>query len=317
MLLLAQYLKKLTALKVDRSKGAPAPHKPILVLSILQLIAAGQISENKIYITPALVACFKDIWHALVQNPRFSSNFALPFYHLKSEGWWHLQTFPGKEILLTSSNSIRSFSHLKEAVAYASLNNDLYELLQDAANRTQLMQALLQHYFGQILDGILNATGYGITEKFEEQILHDESSVYKTRTAIADEEEIFIRGGIFKKVVPRIYNYTCCITGMRLVANREVQMIDACHIVPFADSHDDTISNGLSLCPNLHRAFDRYLISIATDYRVLVSPHILESTGNYSIKNLRGKEILLPTQSEYLPSIENLQKHNDRFYAYQ
>jgi len=29
--------------------------------------------------------------------------------------------------------------------------------------------------------------------------------------------------------------------------------------------------NGLALCPNLHRAFDRGLIAISDDYRVVVS----------------------------------------------
>ena len=316
-MLLTYYLKKLQSLKIDRSKGAPAPHKPILALSILQSIADGTITENKIYITAELVARFKDNWHLLVHNPRFTSNFALPFYHLKSEGWWHLKTYPGKEILLTSSNSIRSFSHLKEAVAYACLSEDFYQIIQVAANREYLMQALMHTYFDHVSGDISTTSGYGIVQQVEKQILHESPATYKAQTAVADEEEIFIRGGVFKKVVPRVYNYTCCITGMRLVADREVQMIDACHIVPFAESHDDTISNGLSLCPNLHRAFDRYLVSIDINYCVLVSPNLSESVGDYSIKRLTGKRILLPSQKAYFPSIENLKMHNDKFYSYQ
>ncbi|WP_201288840.1 HNH endonuclease signature motif containing protein [Polaribacter septentrionalilitoris] len=39
-------------------------------------------------------------------------------------------------------------------------------------------------------------------------------------------------------------------------------MIDACHIVPFSISNDDTIPIGISLSPNLYRAFDRGLITI-------------------------------------------------------
>jgi len=31
----------------------------------------------------------------------------LPFYHLKSNGFWHLPTLPGKEIALISSHSIK------------------------------------------------------------------------------------------------------------------------------------------------------------------------------------------------------------------
>jgi hypothetical protein len=30
-----------------------------------------------------------------------------------------------------------------------------------------------------------------------------------------DKEELAARGGVFKRMVPRIYNYTCCISSMR------------------------------------------------------------------------------------------------------
>ncbi len=119
-----------------------------------------------------------------------------------------------------------------------------------------------------------------------------------------------MRGGVFKKVVPRIYNYTCCISGMRVTAGSAVQMIDACHIVPFSESHDDTIGNGISLCPNLHRAFDRGLISIDENYKVIVSSQFRESDeSDYSIRKYQSKRILLPTEEKYRPSRENLIWH--------
>jgi putative restriction endonuclease len=99
---------------------------------------------------------------------------------------------------------------------------------------------------------------------------------------------------------------------MRVIVDKEVQMVDACHIIPFSESHDDTISNGLSLCPNLHRAFDRGLISISDEYRVLVKS-FYETDNGYSIKQFDGAKILLPLRSEYLPSRDNLAQHRKRF----
>lgn len=99
------FIRKLSKLKIDRSKGAPAPHKAVLLISVIQLIDTGFISDNRILITPELVARFKDNWHFLVKNDRFNPNFSLPFYHLKSDGIWHLKTILGREILLTSSHS--------------------------------------------------------------------------------------------------------------------------------------------------------------------------------------------------------------------
>jgi putative restriction endonuclease len=86
-------------------------------------------------------------------------------------------------------------------------------------------------------------------------------------------------------------------------------MIDACHIVPFSLSKDDTVTNGVSLSPNIHRAFDRGLISFSDDYRLLVSKSIIETNSPYSIKQFEGREILLPKNPGYNPSIENIQWH--------
>ena len=87
-------------------------------------------------------------------------------------------------------------------------------------------------------------------------------------------------------------------------------MLDACHIIPFAKSHNDTISNGLALCPTLHRAFDRHLIAIDDNYRVIVSKSFIErSDSPYSIQQFEGKHILLPSTNKFYPAQDNLQNH--------
>jgi putative restriction endonuclease len=88
-------------------------------------------------------------------------------------------------------------------------------------------------------------------------------------------------------------------------------LIDACHIVPFSQSHDDTISNGISLCPTLHRAFDRGLIAIDPDhFTVLVSKRLSEPVESvYSILQFAGNSIQLPTEAKYRPAQKNLETH--------
>jgi len=308
MTALEKYIGKFSQLRVDRTKGAPAPHKPILLLSIISEIEKGNIVENKIYITPELVAQFKDYWHQLVCNPTFSSNFSLPFYHLKNDGFWFLNTFVGKEILLTSSQSIKSFGQLKDVIDFASFNEMLYQLLITADTRELLRNALLDVYFNNARISENNK----IIADISNQILHDSAAVYKTRAAYFDEEEVFVRGGVFKKEIPRIYNHTCCISGMRIITSDSTQMIDACHIIPFSESHDDTICNGLSLCPNLHRAFDRGLIAIDESYKVIIKVFTEDSTA-YSIKQFERKPILLPLAKDHYPAQTNLYLHRKRF----
>lgn len=305
---LSRYIRKFTGLRRGSVKGVKAPHKPIMLLAVLDVIEKKEICFNQIPISPGLVASFKDFWSQLVKDSRFSENFSLPFYHLLSDGFWHLQTLPGREVALTTSHSIRSFAYLKEVVAYAFLDQELFDLLMNPETRNILKRVLLDAYFPHshlqsnlLIDKIIN------------QILNDSPAVYRTKALGFDEEEVFVRNGIFKREIPRIYNYTCAISGMRIIADAGIQMIDACHIIPFSESHDDTITNGISLCPNLHRAFDRGLISLDPDYRVLVKP--FDEQGNaYSIKQFEGKPFLLPRNKEHFPAQENLAVHRARHH---
>src|SRR5215218_3067614 len=301
---LAQYIYKFSKLRVDRSKGKPAPHKPILLLSVISGIERKEIKDNKIQITPELVATFKDYWYKIVVDPKFTSNFSLPFYNLKRDGFWHLQIYLGRELILTSSNSIKSFSQLKQVVEYAYFNDDLFELLLNEHTRQILKQTLLDTYFTNIK---LKQPNRLISEIIN-QIFHEPPSIYKTKALTFDEEEVFVRNGVFKKEIPKIYNFASAISGMKIISNSDVQMVDACHIVPFSESHDDTISNGISLCPNLHRAFDRGLISISSEYEVLVKP-FFEEENLYSIRQFLGRKILLPNNDQFFPSQQNLAAH--------
>lgn len=305
---LLYYCKKFSNLHTAKVRGKTAPHKAVLLLAIIEEIDKFEVIENKICITPELVATFKDLWCQVVHDNIFTANFSLPFYHLKSEGFWHLRTKFGREIILTSSNSIKSFAQLKEVIEYAYFNDDLFQLLIEQHSRSILKQALLTSYFPNSQISYSN----GLIETITEQILHEPSELYKSKAALFDDEEVFIRGGVFKKEIPKIYNYTCCISGLRIITDKEVQMIDACHIVPFSVSGDDTIGNGISLCPNLHRAFDRGLISIDENYRVIGKPFV-EEVNAYSIKQFEGKELSLPRLKEFYPLKENFRKHREKF----
>ena len=122
--MLPTYLRRFQKLRVASSRQhGEAPYKPALLLAVLEGIADGTIQGNRIEITPELIAAFKAICADLGTSTMFTAaNFALPFYHLRSDGFWHLHTWPGLEILLTKSNSVRSFRHLRDVVAYAALD---------------------------------------------------------------------------------------------------------------------------------------------------------------------------------------------------
>lgn len=320
-----KYIHLFETLNRGYNKGlGKAPHKPILLLSIIQLIHRKEIISNRIFITPELLIEFKNIWNIMVDTPH-TPNFALPFFHMRSESFWHLVTKPEMELNVTKSKSIKSFKNLKESIAFAEVDKYLFELLTDCNTRTILEQAIVQKYFKNTESNysiILSNVNKEVL-KIENQILNEPKAEYQNhlnelRASLNDdefEEELFIRGGLFKKTIPKIYNHSCCISGMRIKSSQNAQMIDACHIIPFSISKDDTIPNGISLSPNLHRAFDRGLITINQDYIVRISPTVTENETVFSLSQFNGNQIILPKKASWYPSPESLQWHNKEVFA--
>lgn len=316
---ITRYLKALSKLNRGVTKYGKAPHKIILLLTVLQAFRNNLILKNEIYVSPELVAIFKINWNKLVLTDHVC-NFALPFWHLKGEGFWHLIPKRGFEAAFHLKKSVSSLGELNSAVLFAKLDNELFELMRNEKNNSIMQQFLLDTYFpGNKIDFNDSRVGQqNLFDEIEAKILHEDPEVYGKEIEILlsekNEEEIYIRGSIFKREISKIYNNTCCISGMKVDATINVSMVDACHIIQWTESHDDTITNGIALCPNLHRAFDRGLIAIDSNYKVVVSSVFREDESIYSIRNFEGKQILLPKQSEYFPLKKNFESHMKNVY---
>jgi putative restriction endonuclease len=316
--LLQKYIKAFLKLRIDRSHG-PAPHKPILLISILQAFQNGFQNNHKIYITPELIALFKTNWNLLVTT-NHDCRISYPFYYLKSEKFWKLIPRIGFDNINMIGSIVKSFSKLNSAIEYAVIDEDLCELMKNQKYNVILMQSILDKYFPNSKSNFINSS-HGqnqLLNEIENKILKESSEEYRQEIKKLleqnNDEEIFLRGSLFKREVPKIYNNTCCISGMRIDATANISMIDACHIVPFSESYDDTITNGIALCPNLHRAFDRGLIGIDKNYKVIVSKSFSENITNYSIKSFEGKMLRLPKIKNYYPLKENFNWHMNNIF---
>lgn len=309
---LEKFVNKFQKLRIDKAHGI-APHKPILLLAIIKSFEENKIQENKIFVTPELVATFKDIWSTLGSEIH-QSNFALPFFHLKSDKFWELIPKIGFENLLKNSAQVRSIKLLSEVVDFAKLDSELFDLLKNAESRKILKLTILNEYFPDKVKIYLEDKGSNkhYLEDIEQEILESKAIIDESKI---QEDELFVRKGLFKRLVPKVYNFTCCVSGLNITSLFDIAMIDACHIVPFSVSHDDSISNGISLCPNLHRAFDRGLISVDEKYRLIVSNSFVETNkSDYGIKKFAGNTILLPNDSLFLPSQSNFEWHRTHIF---
>lgn len=313
------YLRAFSRLLRAPTKYGKAPHKIVMLLSVLQAVQNNDIKENCIGISPELVLLFRANWSKLVHTNHVN-NFALPFWHLKSEGFWNPVPKYGFENILHLKESVSSLGVLNSVINYVKLDDPLFRIMKDAEGNKILQQFLMQQYFPEVTETYQApmVEQKKLFNNLESKILNETPREYvaeiKELLLQKNEEEIFLRGSLFKREVPKIYNYSCCISGMKIDSMYAISMVDACHIVPFSESYDDTITNGIALCPNLHRAFDRGLIAIDEKYRVMVSPTFMEDNNTYSIRTFENKEISLPDKEDFYPSKINFEWHREKIF---
>ena len=145
--MILRYLEDFQRLNTNAPNGKSRPYKPALLLAVIESIELGTIQNRRVYITPELIAAFRRQLIILGATGAYQSrHFAYPFYHLKNESFWRLKEKPDKKIIVTAANSITGLRQLSEAIDYAQLDINLWELLVSNNTRNRLRNALLGRY---------------------------------------------------------------------------------------------------------------------------------------------------------------------------
>jgi putative restriction endonuclease len=146
---------------------------------------------------------------------------------------------------------------------------------------------------------------------YPESLVHDPNS--KDGKDRIRECKTRVGQGTFREMILNNYSSRCCITGLDIPAvNR------ASHIIGWADPKGRKIrmdqQNGLCLSATYDAAFDKHLISLDDDYRIILSKEIKEHYTSESVqthfKNKEGLQITLP--SRYQPKLDYLSHHRGK-----
>lgn len=121
-----------------------------------------------------------------------------------------------------------------------------------------------------------------------------------------------IRNAAFRRAVLDAYDDTCAVTGLRIVNGGGRAEAQAAHIVPVADGGPDIVQNGIALSATAHWLFDRHLISVDENWRMMVSHNRIPSSL-LSIFVPHDKLIGLPVDRALWPHPAFLARHRDRF----
>jgi putative restriction endonuclease len=286
------WLTTLANLHVYRAKHGPAPHKPLLLLVILELTEQGQLPPELLPLTPELAFKFSSYWAIVSHRRTQTPDVRMPFHHLQRDGVWAALGEDGKpspDDRLTRS---------------ARLSPDFAACVSDPAFREQGRRILIAKYF-EPDERIALYNLFGMPVPDEDQIARDAN--YKA----PEEAKKQGREVRFRLNVIAAYNYTCALTGYRLTTISSGSIVDAAHIHQFADSRNNDPRNGLALCKNAHWLFDNGLWSIADDFKVLIAigRFAEDSPDQKSLAEYQGQKLRLPADRQYWPDRVHLAWH--------
>lgn len=122
------------------------------------------------------------------------------------------------------------------------------------------------------------------------------------------------REAAFASRVKRAYDTTCAFTGLNMRNGGGRSEVEAAHIRPVGDGHSgpDSVRNGLALSRTVHWMFDRGILSIDSDNRILKAKGLVPEPV-LRLLNPSG-EILLPQSERERPHQAFLEYHRNRIF---
>ena len=126
------------SVKQKSTNGVTNAAKPALVIAVIDAIAAGEVKNNQIR--------FQDIEARYISTlekwqPE-KTPLKYPFYHMESDGFWHLKWI-GEQSTKRISPSAKFF---RENIEYAYFDNALWDLLQDEEARNGYIEAITKYF---------------------------------------------------------------------------------------------------------------------------------------------------------------------------
>ena len=291
-----------------------APHKPILLLALLDLVARGVITSPFIAVTGDLIELnelFNLYWRRIIPL-RQTSSIAYPFSRLHNELFWALVPLPGIEITPSTINNITSVSQLHTVALGARMDEDLFHYMQQPASRSALREALLRSCFSEQAraaleeQAVINAEAYSYSLELEEKA----HLPLVQETLAADAYPAAARDQGFRRIVTKAYDHRCALCGVRIITPDGHTVVDAAHIIRWSRSRNDDIRNGMALCKLCHWAFDEGMMGVSENYDVITSRQIASNPNVPGLLlTLAGRNIIPPPDRELWPAQQYLAEH--------
>ncbi|MFI1835123.1 phosphorothioated DNA-binding restriction endonuclease [Streptomyces olivaceoviridis] len=265
------WLERIAKLRQWTKGGTRAPHKPLLLLYALgrfQDDADGGLRYT---------AVEQDLQRLLTEyGPPHKTTPAYPFHHLVSDGVWEVRTNRGPG---SPGSGVRD---LRETGATGRLAPELRAALRREPDLLgRVARLLLDLHFPPSLHGELcEAVGLDLEPTEAEQL----SAVRRQR----DRR--------MRELVLTAYEYRCAFCGYDGRIGAVPVGLEAAHVRWWAFGGPDETENGLCLCALHHKLFDKGVLGVGDDHRILVSQRFVghSSAAREHVIALAGRPLIGP-----------------------
>lgn len=292
----ARWLRKLSALNVDAAKKTrpigSAPHKPLLLLIVCDLIEEGTLAGGLLHRDGALAFRFGTYWRVVADRRRTKPDLRLPFFHMRSDGFWQPLEADGR------------LAKIREHAVLAQFDVSFLVCLKDPEFRTLARRTLIATYFEPTERAELYALS-GLPVPPDDIVAADATRF------LPSDSEVKKRDAKFSVRVLPAYDFTCALTRYRMIAVDGKSSLDAAHIHQFKRGGSCHPTNGIALSKTAHWLFDHGFWSLDDDYCILVAAHKFDESGDigHLLKPRVGSRILLPTNPLFHPDRSCLRWH--------
>jgi putative restriction endonuclease len=290
----ASWLARLAKLNVSRGERGPAPNKPFLVLTLLDLFEAGLVlASGHVRRDAQLMLRFRAYAPIAVARRGNRIDLDMPWKHLASDGL---------------------YVPTPDDPAEVRLDEDFARLCTDAAFRANARRTIIERYFPEDEKfALYAATGVDAPS---------EAMLAAMRAGLESYERMARPGrdARFKVHVIAGYHFTCALTGYRIETARGASILEAAHVHAHAHAGPDSPDNGLALTPTAHRLFDEGLWTVNDDLTIRVAndafaEELLAASAHFRLADLQGRSLQFHPRAALRPAVEHLRWHRKHAFV--
>lgn len=303
---------RFAGLRVWKSRGRRAPHKPLLALW-----AIGRCLRDEPRMAPFPVV--QRELRSLLERfgpPRKAIHPEFPFQYLETDGLWEIRA---SGPVARGSGGHLLVSSLRRRKAAGGFPEEVFEAFRSARELALEIADMLVHAHFPASRHMAVLEAAGIEAGFGMEVAR--MAADRTETAHPDTHRYAyvrrrIRSPRFSREVLAAYGHRCAVCAFAVRLADDPVALEGAHIRWHCAEGPDEVRNGLALCALHHSLFDAGAFTLDAERRVDVADRIGGRGFADTLERYARREAMLPASVDEQPAERFLAWHRREVFVY-